>query len=164
VTSWSFLAKFGLWSAAAFTLWSLALAGWYVHLIAAIGPHVSALIGARPEIQGSGRATQVLFQTASGPVGLHLETAALGLLPFYALLGATGWQTPLQRLAEAAVGTVVFVVFHLTLFIAYPFFLNHSGVVVDSLGAFWAILGYCGFPFLLWLVVLRFGGQRPQPA
>jgi hypothetical protein len=162
VTSWPFLARFVAWAAAAFILWAVLVAEWYVSLLAALGPYVAAAVGAAVEIQDRGRATRAVFTSPAGPVGLHLETAALGVLPFFALLGATTWCRLRHRLIAAAIGSVVFLVFHLTLFVAYPFFLSRGGLVVDSLGAFWAILIYCGFPFILWLVVLRIGtAARP---
>lgn len=160
MTSWSFLARFVAWSAAFFTLWSLVLAEWYVRFLAAIGPYAAALFGFTVDTQGTGRDLRVLFKHGDTPVGLHLETAALGLLPFLALVASTTWQTLLQRLKTGAIGVGIFVLFHLTLFIAYPVFLSRSNIVVDSLGAFWAILGYCGFPFLLWLVLITMLGSR----
>lgn len=154
---WSFLGRFVLWSAALFAGWTAFAADWYVRLLLALGPYATALTGLATETEGAGRAARIFFVSGGTriPYGLHLETASLGILPFLALISATATLPALRRLAAAALGVVIFLFFHLTLFVAYPFFLTRSGPVVDSLGAFWAILGYCAFPFLLWLVLIR---------
>ena len=162
MTYWSFLSKFVFWSATAFAVWAAFLAKWYVTLLLTVGPYLSALAGYGLDVQGSGRDATVYFiQGATRiPYGLHLETASLGLLPFLALVAATASLSVPRRLVTAGVGTATFAAFHLTLFAVYPFFLPRSGLVVDSLGAFWALLVFgFGFPFLLWLTLIRAMGQ-----
>ena len=162
MTYWSFLSKFVFWSATAFGIWAAFLAKWYVTLLVTVGPYLSAVMGYGTQVEGSGRDATVYFIQGSTriPYGLHLETASLGLLPFLALIGATASLSILRRVATASIGTGIFIAFHLTLFAAYPFFLTRSGLVVDSLGAFWALLVFgFGFPFLLWLTLIRTMGR-----
>ncbi len=164
MSSWAFLARFVAWAALFFAVWVGAVARWYAAVLAALGPYVTALAtGFEAQVSGSGRALVVHFARGSSalPHGLLLEPATLGILPFLALVAATRFSSARRRLRAAAIGLAALFAFHLALFAACPFFMTRSGVFVDSIGAFWAILGFCGLPFLLWLVLARNAGGAP---
>ena len=164
---WSFLVKFAAWSLGLFVLWHAFLAAWYVSFVSQLGLLATASAGYTAQIKGSGRAAQVVFIYATGKQAIQLEVLTVGLLPFLALVGATGTRSAVNRLRMGGLGAGIFVLFHAVLFVAYPFFLSRHGLIVDSLGAFCAILGLVGFPFLLWILLLRIDGEataaRPAP-
>jgi len=161
VNPWAFLARFAAWAALYFVLWAGALARWYAAALAALGPYVTVLAtGFEARVAGTGRALVVHFVRGSFelPHGLPLEPATLGILPFLALVATSRFSSVRGRVRAFAVGLAGLFAFHLTLFAAYPFFMTRRGMLVDSIGAFCAILGFCGLPFLLWLALARNAG------
>jgi hypothetical protein len=93
-----------------------------------------------------------------------------GIIPFLALLGASGALSWRRRLRALAIGLAALFAFHVGLTLMGPYMTgipqSHLGLVwmrrmnriIDVVYAFYGLVGYAALPFLLWWALTR--GER----
>ena len=166
----AFLGKFLVLAAGLFWLWAFTPAGHlYTRLVAALGaPAVRLTSGFEVEgvasasgepkilLRGMGRRMEAPFRP---------REQFSGLIPFLALLGATGGLGWRRRLRALLVGLPVLVAVHVGFVVLGPFMTGYPqaqlGVVwmrrinrvIDVGYTFYALVGYAALPFLLWFAL-----------
>lgn len=84
---------------------------------------------------------------------LSLESLSLGLLPFFALLGATPGLDLRRLLIAAGCGALAFFLLDLIVVLLYPLLVNHPNAVTDITGTFLGLLTFVGAPIILWFAL-----------
>ncbi len=169
----TFLAKFFVLAAALFALWSFAGVGdaYGRAVIAITNPLIWAVSGYHVDaVVATARGLDVFV--AKGPdralVPLQPRELFSGLIPFLALVGASGGLTWPQRLRALGIGLGVLVVFHCGLMLLAPYltglpqgelptieWVRRVNRVIDVFYAFYGLVGYAALPFLLWYWLTR---------
>lgn len=84
---------------------------------------------------------------------LSLESLSLGLLPFFALLGATPGLKLRRLLTAAAIGALAFFLLDLVVVLLYPLLVTRPNAVTDITGTFLGLLTFVGAPIILWFAL-----------
>lgn len=92
-------------------------------------------------------------------LALGLDQLALGLLPLFALLGATPGLGARRLAASAAIGGAALFALDLVILLVYPWLVGNPNPVTDILGTFLGLLTFVGGPLILWFV-LTYGHLR----
>ena len=154
-----FLAKFFLFAAGLFALWSFAGVGdAYGRLVIAVAnPFVWAVTGfSATSVVPTVRGLDVFIRNGGEEVLLPLQPRELfsGVLPFLALMGASSGLSAAHRLGAVAIGLAVLFVFHIGLMIIGPYLATaHEAwvnTIIDIVYGFYGLVGYAALPFLLW--------------
>ncbi|HSP99374.1 MAG TPA: hypothetical protein VL049_19300 [Candidatus Dormibacteraeota bacterium] len=86
-------------------------------------------------------------------LALGLDQLALGLLPLFALLGATPGLGPRRLAGRIALGAAGLFVLDLLVVLIYPWLVGDPNPVTDILGTFLGLLTFVGGPVILWFVL-----------
>lgn len=179
-----FLLRFFALAACLFALWSFAGVGdlYARAVIAATNPVMRLVSGfwvtaVRPKPGGVDVMIRSAETAAAGQpdeiVPFQPREQFSGLIPFLALLGATGGLTWRRRARAALIGCGVLVAFHVGLTLMGPYMTgipqSHLGLlwmrrinrIIDVVYAFYGLVGYAALPFLLWWILVRRSSEEP---
>lgn len=96
-------------------------------------------------------------ERVQAPFALH--EALAGLIPFLALMTATSGQSLLQWLRRCGVGVAVMYVAHVAVLILSPLLVTPHvwwvNRIIDVTYGFYAVAGFVGLPFSLWMILTR---------
>lgn len=167
-----FLAEFLLLAAVLFGLWSFAgLGDAYGRLVvSAADPVIRVVTGfdvTRVEPQAAGLDVFIGRGGEEGKVPLQPREMFSGLLPFFALLGASARVPLRRRLRAALIGVGIFFVFHVGLMLIGVYFtggpqgdwpkgwIRPLNTLIDVVYGFYGLVGFAALPFLLWFWLTR---------
>jgi hypothetical protein len=179
-----FLLRFFALAAALFAFWSFGgLGDAYAHAVMrAAGPFMSATSGFRvSSTRPTARGLDVLIiRPGGGEVFMPLQPRELfsGLIPFLALVGATGRLGWRRRTFALAAGVAVLFVFHIGLMMLGPYmtgipqaglprlWIGRVNKLIDVFYGFYGLVGFAALPFLLWWWLANWprGASPPPPS
>lgn len=162
-----FLLRFALLAAALFAAWTFGGVGdAYGRAVVAVadpfmavvtGFHVAAV---KPVPEG----LDVVIRRGSTETTIPFQPREIfsGLLPFLALVGATGGLRAKRRAKAMGLGLAILLVFHVGLMVLGPYmtgypqsslgvvWMRRVNVAIDVLYGFYGLVGYAALPFFLW--------------
>jgi hypothetical protein len=177
--SLGFLLKLLGFGAGLFALWTFAGFGdlYGRVVIAAASPIIEALTDcAVRSVTPSRKGLDIVLTRAGHDIVMPLQAREVfsGLIPYLALVAATGGLTWPRRLRAIAIGSAIFFPFHVGLIFLGSFLTglpqatlppetirNVVNPIINVIYGFYGLVGYAALPFLLWFWLAREADQRP---
>ena len=158
-----FFGKFVVAAAALFLLWKAGGAAAYGYAVLVVVTVVSPILTGYQVVMSSAGAhgLTAFFErgTARIEVPFVLHEALAGVIPFIALMCASAGQTLRQFATRTAIGVGVLYAAHVAVLTAAPLLVtDHERWitrVIDVVYGFYAVAGFVGLPFSLWMILTR---------
>lgn len=93
-------------------------------------------------------------------LAIQFDALSVGIVPLFALLGATPGLRLARRLRLLAVGGAVFFLFDAVVVAIFPLLVFHKNPVTDIVGTFIGLIAFVGAPAIIWFA-LTFRELRP---
>lgn len=167
-----FLARFVVVAAVLFAVWKWGVAWAYGYAVLVPVTVLSPLLtGYQVTITTGLRGITAFFEagTTRVEVPFVLQEALAGVIPFVALMCASRGQTLLQWARRTGIGLGVLFGAHVAVMILSPLLVTpHArwvNRIIDITYGFYAVAGFVGLPFSLWIVLTRpWEGATEAPA
>jgi hypothetical protein len=168
-----FFAEFVVAAAVLFFLWKVGAAWAYGYAVLVPVTVLSPLLTGYQVIIGTGAHGITAFFEGGGSrieVPFVLHEALAGVIPFAALMCASSRQTLRQWASRTAIGLGVIYLAHVIVLTLSPLLVTEHArwisKVIDVTYGFYAVAGFVGLPFSLWVILTRpweFSAGSPQP-
>jgi hypothetical protein len=158
-----FFAKFIVAAAVCVFLWKGAgLAGAYSYAVLVLVTVLSPLLTGFHVVLGTGAHGLTAFFEAGTTrieVPFVLHEALAGVIPFVGLMCASGGQSIREALSRTAIGLGVLYLCHVVVITLSPLLVTDHAWwitrIIDVTFGFYAVAGFVGLPFFLWMVLTR---------
>lgn len=157
-----FFAKFVVAAALLLILWKSGAAWAYGYAVLVPVTVLSPLLTGYQVVIGSGpNGVTAFFESGASRVEVPfvLHEALAGVIPFVALMCASGGQTLLSWARRTAIGLGVLFAAHVAVLVLSPLLVTpHErwvNRIIDVSYGFYAVAGFVGLPFSLWIILTR---------
>jgi hypothetical protein len=165
-----FFGKFVVAAAVIFFLWKAGGAGAYAYAVLVPVTVLSPMLtGYRVSIGSGVHGVTAFFEAGATRVEVPfiLHEALAGVIPFIALMCASSGQTLRQWAERTVIGLAVIYAAHVAVLIVSPLLVTpHErwvNRIIDVTYGFYAVAGFVGLPFSLWIIFTR-PWQQAAPA
>lgn len=157
-----FFAKFVVAAALLFVLWRAGGAWAYAYAVLVVVTVLSpVLTGYQVSIGTGAHGITAFFMDGTSRIELPfvLHEALAGIIPFVALMCASSGQTLRQWAERTGIGIAVLYAAHVGVLILSPLLVTEHARwisrVIDVVYGFYAVAGFVGLPFSLWMILTR---------
>jgi hypothetical protein len=86
-------------------------------------------------------------------LAIQFDALSVGIVPLFALLGATSGLRPLRRLRLFVAGGVAFFLFDAVVVAVFPLLVYYKNPFTDVLGTFVGLIAFVGAPAIIWFAL-----------